>query len=840
MRNRIFLILILILTLSKYSSAEEKPKIYMPYPIIFVSGIGTRPDDDIGKGGSPSHDWPDSTVFKELKKNFVINFDKPKDLPQYKYEYEDTKFTQALGELQSLEFLFYDGRQASVQTDAFELKDKIEKILSNEGRYYNLNKYTYADPCSTPKVILVGHSLGGLICRYMLVNYPEMQEKVAAVFFLGAPQQGSPMAVIGYFLPKEIPYLAEDIQKIEDILKTQKLERWEEYSYKDLIYDEKHKIIGNLRFMNWCERGKDEGGFLYTSSRDAVDNEMLSRVLAFDPELVREFDKLPKGINEKGAVKAALINNKFASSYKHTFVGQNIACSPQAKDISRDVPEGGLSYDASSVLLADLGLDVGIDKTHAIIGDQYGPTRFFLSAMAASKIGLDFNLNDYSFYRNGLWNDGDGVINLISQSAVGQSHRIDAAHSGNIVANIAYPPLPPIHVSVLIGEREHSATPDIILQAIDDAPVIDSVRLEKVFSNSYPNYYGPIYFLVVKISDYLLADIIIDEMTIDGSSVIPLDFYDPYPPMGNKPYYKFGKDFLKERDFTVTVPEIIIHNPATGQSSPLNVAFHLLPGEFVIRADQIVNGNFYLKIENPAGKVASCAFCYPSLITGYKKKGSATGWYPQEPPNPDAPTTYADTLNMAYQNFVNSPSIEFDPMIPVGPGHGPLNQLGGSIYSGASNYHSIYGDTWSVSMEMNYRSFINFNLNFGEKKIKEAKFIGSLNRFIVAPASDFYISVYTGTQSTDNNLLSTYNTASIAGGMSVQIPLDVDTVNGNGDNGFVFKPDFSENNCFASTDGSTNPEPASSPPPNSTSYFWRDAGFYDPPVLFVTFEEDNK
>jgi pimeloyl-ACP methyl ester carboxylesterase len=65
------------------------------------------------------------------------------------------------------------------------------------------------------KVILLGHSLGGLLCR-AYADATDMQSDVAAVITLGTPHQGSKMAVLGLGrLVKNLAYRGPLIEEME-------------------------------------------------------------------------------------------------------------------------------------------------------------------------------------------------------------------------------------------------------------------------------------------------------------------------------------------------------------------------------------------------------------------------------------------------------------------------------------------------------------------------------------------------------------------------------------------------------------------------------------------------
>ena len=131
MMKRLVSALFFFLLLSNSVFAVEKPQIYMPYPIVFVSGIGTSANKD--SKGYPSKNWPNRLIFKELRKYFLVYpGDKKKEAP--KYIFEESRDN---GEKSHLEFFFYDSKEKPVDINANMLKDEIEKI----------RKYTY---CGRP------------------------------------------------------------------------------------------------------------------------------------------------------------------------------------------------------------------------------------------------------------------------------------------------------------------------------------------------------------------------------------------------------------------------------------------------------------------------------------------------------------------------------------------------------------------------------------------------------------------------------------------------------------------------------------------------------------------
>ena len=311
MIKKLILMLLFFLLLNNSAFGVDKPQIYTPYPIVFVSGIGTKNVAD-NSNGSPSKRWPQSSIFQEFTKYFIFNG---------AAKYEDSPIgTLQLGEKSHLEFFFYDAQQNTLATNAKALQKQIDEILfgnSNVKGYYDTSTYTYTNPCSTPKVILVCHSLGGLIARYMLVHDDiyNMRDKVAAVFFIGSQQQGSPLAPVGYFLPKEIIALRADIRDMDSLIDSKKVKVCDIGALRDIQGQENKKIENNLHFMQWGE--SSEG--MYVSTRDKNDNEQLETALNGTKWLALFHKLLPPNVTEKGVIRATLINNPLPNIYNPTF-----------------------------------------------------------------------------------------------------------------------------------------------------------------------------------------------------------------------------------------------------------------------------------------------------------------------------------------------------------------------------------------------------------------------------------------------------------------------------------------------------------------------------------------
>ncbi|MFH1778794.1 MAG: hypothetical protein ABH847_02015 [Candidatus Omnitrophota bacterium] len=797
MIRKAVLLLVFIFLLIDTSFAVEKPQLYMPYPIVFVSGIGTNEEANKNLKGSPSHEWPKTRIFNELKKYFQED---PKDLTTRRYEYEGNL---DLGEVSHLEFFFYKAQQATLATNADLLQRQIEKILNpKEGGYYKPDSYTYTEPCDTPKVILVCHSYGGLIARKMLVaNKENIRDKVAAVFFLGVPQEGSPISVIGYFLPKEIPYLMEDIRNIDDILRKEDFtdRLWDEINFKILRNYERQKLIGNLKFIKWAE--SQEG--LYTSVRDIFDNAAIENAIASDYQFLALYRKIPP-VYQKGVVWATLIPDAQANTYRKKFELHN--SSNPDKPFVRYIPrDDDLSYDLSDSVLSTLGTDIGVEKVHAIVGTKDDAIREYLCAKADGYMFGHFDRLDYSCVKNGLWNDGDGVISLASQKAIPgvespNTHVIDAAH-------VSF--LSPI---LLTGETDHPATPNIIIQAIDDKPVIESAY----FAGGYPTSY-----IVIKVKDYLLADIEIAEMRVDGQAVDLNEFNDPLTGTF-KPYVKFKKDFLKERTVTLS-----------------NQKIRLSPGEFYVPLPYLSYSDahtIYFKLKNPALKEVEAALYLPGERTITK------GGYAQVIAGSHAAKKedWSVIREYAYNDFFSSPQDIVNGAFGVG--------RSGSIYGAdcSYSYPPPYTWYWVAWMEMTYSSWLNFDLNLSTKKITSAKFTYNFYKDFEGTSQGFDVIISRDSSNTwpptitssADTLIFSLNTADLPDGGQPKVDLQriidipLEKLNSFGYNIWQIRPNpaFPEDNCI--------PEPV----------FYGDYGYanfsqtmriYYYPSLFVTFEEKH-
>src|SRR3989339_962596 len=197
MRNKIFALLLLLPVLFNFLNADN----YMPYPVLFVHGIGSK-----------TGTW-DSTR-KELKKYYDGRFGypsggNPNDIlqegtlyfPMVDYEVRNN------GDITEIAT---EDKDTSIGGKS--LKTRISKAISD---YKALSGKPEAD-C---KVILVCHSMGGLVARSLLkqdetpgsvagksileTDLDYYRNHIDKIIFIGTPHRGSPFASGMYLLTKE-------------------------------------------------------------------------------------------------------------------------------------------------------------------------------------------------------------------------------------------------------------------------------------------------------------------------------------------------------------------------------------------------------------------------------------------------------------------------------------------------------------------------------------------------------------------------------------------------------------------------------------------------------------
>ncbi|MCK5607761.1 alpha/beta hydrolase, partial [Candidatus Pacearchaeota archaeon] len=155
--KKLISILILLLTYLIFSSnvfAEKKT--YYPYPIIFVHGINS----------SAEKCW--SGVEKHFLQNYFSNKEVTKYFP-YGGDY----------------LILVDYERQNVGDIPTIASEALKNVVGNA-----IKKL----PDDYKKVIIVTHSMGGLVTRSFLKQYPDYHDKIAKVIFIGTPHRGSSFA----------------------------------------------------------------------------------------------------------------------------------------------------------------------------------------------------------------------------------------------------------------------------------------------------------------------------------------------------------------------------------------------------------------------------------------------------------------------------------------------------------------------------------------------------------------------------------------------------------------------------------------------------------------------
>lgn len=497
--------------------AEER---YYPYPIIFVHGINSDPSA-----------W-DTTIAK---------------LRKYFYNDDGTcKYSDYGGDY--LIALDYESQNnGDIPTIARTvLKPKIDETITKL-------------PEGHKKVIIVAHSMGGLVTRSLLKQYPEYQDKIEKVVFIGTPHLGAPAASAVWILNKvyndALLPMSSDYSKFygqnvgsrftfadkSAIMKLTGLSAKINNGLKNQIEKYKARL---KRFLNLRN--------IFPKPVPQLDG------IAMEQLRLDQNVWFQKVLSESFFNKAKNIIISFQINRNETFLGkasENLAIPNDIRIIKGKNASWGKSF-----LVNEL---------------------------------VDISSNDFSFIEGSSLEDaantGDGIVTRVSQEGIGAAdYTIDAFHTDELNAW------------------------QTILQAIEDKPVIESVRAvavdwEKtrhwrfklwgdISSPDFPlyDYIGTNndYYLIIKVKDYLVADIEIESIALNGEFVILPDNFKGQDE-NYKPYNAFKKDFLlRHEDTTATYKDF------DGNMSYIN---ELQPGEFLVKIDLTDKNTVSIKVKNPAG-----------------------------------------------------------------------------------------------------------------------------------------------------------------------------------------------------------------------------------------------
>ncbi|MFH0771846.1 MAG: alpha/beta hydrolase [Candidatus Omnitrophota bacterium] len=660
---------------------------YYPSPIIFVHGLNSDPSA-----------W--NTTEKEFKKYFY------NDDGSCKYfEYGDNYLIKADYESQN---------NGDIPTIArTTLKNELDNAV---------NKL----PDGYKKVNIVAHSMGGLVTRSLLKQYPDCQSSINRAVFIGTPHLGAPSASALWILNKINNSSLDDM--ITKYSRFYSASAFTGFRFKPINYSP--SIFSS--FSAKLARMKSNIALLLKAAKDSP--------YLPDPDSVAiEELRLAGNVNYYASIldfsPFQLIKEDIllGHSGSETFLGQNNLSNPVNYKTIR-------------------GKNAGWGKTKARV----------LNSL------LDNFDDNFTFPSGQSLTDakdtGDGIVTRASQEGIGPAdYTIDAFHT---------------------DEPNDYQT---ILQALDDKPVIESVRV--VATNEENSALS--WYVIFKVKDYLLADIEISDIKLGHIfSLQDLDLYNTsefYEPETRKykPYVKFGKDFLREREDK--------NAPVFDDNGDVTY-LHLQPGEFYLRLCWLSSG--YIKIRNAAQKETNCEFL-KAPVSEYiqiKKIGSAEGI--------SYSPIYSSVREQAYNNFLARNEYIY--------WHDKGDNIQGGIYGEGIN-NCFYRDgteQWVYSSYAYMDSLYSYG-KFDSINIGDDKRIKSIYTLFLSGKNgeDFNILFYRY-NSNDWPPASNFGTGSFLFSFNVAdhnnhygdyfyaVQLNPNDIALNGSNIWIVKPDFGEYNCI--------------------------------------------
>ncbi|MCK4947077.1 MAG: hypothetical protein KAQ99_10475 [Candidatus Aureabacteria bacterium] len=505
-----------ILIFSRPIFAEE-PKEYSPYPIIFVHGYNAK---------EPSS-WD---AWSTAKSSIQIYF---KSDGEHKYPSLDEREKY-------FPLVNYGIRKTGPISRNGNIPDIARQVLLPKVEWALDNCFPIDYPESERKVIIVAHSMGGLVTRSFLTQFDSYQNKIYRVVFIDTPHLGSPYASAVWMIDKEAK------EKLPPLID-------ENATFFS-------KSVGALKFLSPVAGKTAEIIFSHVSwnlqerlNRDRACLWIVENFIGTDPDGYA-IDKMRLPFHSE---YHDIITGRYGLGYKsvpidiiydgdETFLGTaNLAIPSNFKIIRGD---GSLTF---------LGIPLVNTATGLLFRYREG-----------SPLGFSFE-PDYTL--EDTKTTGDDIVSKLSQEKLTKAAEPRTDYKINVW---------------------HGAATEAwwtILQAIEDKPEIENIKAVEVDETDEAGEKE--YYIKIKVKDYLLADIEIEEMTLDNEDVIPADFYGA--DSKDKPYHAFGKEFLKERE-----DEEAVVTDESGNTHPLK----LFPGEFYVKVTMNPNEEhtFYIKIKNPA------------------------------------------------------------------------------------------------------------------------------------------------------------------------------------------------------------------------------------------------
>lgn len=744
------LTIIFIILLTPFAITEDK---YVPSPIIFVHGFGA------GDWGS----W--DTARNELKKYFI---DEDGNL---KYPYEKPKYGYGDGGTEYFPYLNFPGNGS---------------IPTISGSYLGpavINGLSSIPDCdsSEKKVIIIAHSFGGLAAKSLLKRSSNWDDKISKIIFVDTPHKGSPYASMIWVL-KEVTD-----NKLPPLIRDHLNYSTPSGTIKSSLGSSDKENIAHFRLVTKL-----------AAEKRAIDRDILLLGLP-----------CPVNINARGKAIEEMRLPTDVSYYK-LFEGE-------CDEVKVSEPVSKIS-DGSTTFLGhenDYLRMPNPAKTETFIGVsqqdnfEHDWEEILLEAIEAKYIpSLTFPLGESL---EDVKNSGDGIVSLFSQRNGGTNadFNFSAFHT-----------------------KATEVAADTILLALDDPPVIENVRFiktgEAITIQPPPEAQSPPYtltpwYLIFKVKDYLLADIEISDFgcmysytnysivskysTVYSSLTSLTEFYDSETGK-YKPYVKFGKDFLKERD-DKNAP-IIDENGNT-------TYLHLEPGEFCIRVLYFPTG-YYIKFKNPAQKEADgviLQYWLPSSGRDFSiaRKGGASGTTEK-----NSGLTYSAVREQAYSNLLSAQKEFFQPNLSTYTLYIGVTASGTSWTYEKDVWNNEEGKyekrTYSyfvAGISANYGYCCNFNVNIEDKnkKVRLVVANGYVDKtyppqcFTIGPDCKILVLKDTSNiwpptfDSSGNELIFSINTANYTSNDDeFTFELNPEIINPNGNNIWRIKQDYLDYNAI--------------------------------------------
>lgn len=724
------LFLILCILIFNRSILADQQKEYSSYPIIFVHGYNAQELP-------PESGWD---RWKEAKKNIEKYF---YENGEYKYSGLDTKEKY-------FPTVNYGYQKTGLISKNGDIPTIAEKILLPKVKWALDNCFPVHYSESERKIIIVTHSMGGLVVRSFLTQFPEYQNKIDKVVFVDVPHLGSPYASAVWMIDKEAKEILPPLIR----------------KYSTFF----SKTVGTLKFFNPALGVGAENIFNHISfnlqdrlRRDSVFLWSIENIAGTDPDGYA-IDKMRLPFNSE-------YHDKVEGWYGLKYISVPI-------DITDTIYKPSETFLGSTNLAIPSNFKIISGKVPSNFGEKgylgYKAFEYITGILFSYRERTPLDFLGFSFEPGYTLEDvkttGDGVVPKLSQETVGDKVGAD------------YPII-----------TTHSLAPNnwqTVLQAIDDKPIIESVRFASTSK-------GEELYVIFKVKDYLLADIEISDIRLGNILYLSdlTEFRDSKTGK-YKPYVKFKKDFLKERDDEALVID------KGGNTTYL----HLYPGEFYIKVNSL-DGGGYIKIKNAAQRETGCNILEVGAggmetFRMIKRQGMAHSNAPFTDPN-RIYSDYSEVRERAYDNF-RSANKYITPYSTYGYGVGLYGQ--GSI----SQYYGYY--FCNAAIEMIYgicRSLTTIYIE-DNKKIKSVALyvsgykIPERQGLVTILGPDFNVKFFRDSSNTwpptlephGDILMFSLNTSAYKNGGAFIFELDPNDIDPKGNNVFKIIPDLLEYNCI--------------------------------------------